>query len=145
MSLSNILYVYFMLHILYRCKKKKNFGELSASWYTLSNAKEFVWNEEHQFSFDKLNDLVVSAAILAHLTPDGFVDLLCFSVLCLLCMCMRLFTCALWSPAGKALISWLSFLVSSFEFVTFPLASWVRCGTCLYRFLILHPYLLCLY
>ena len=35
-------------------------------------------------------------------------DLLCFcSVLCLLCLCARLFICALWSPAGKGLTSWL--------------------------------------
>ena len=26
-----------------------------------------------------------------------------FSVLCLLCLCARLFICALWSPAGKGL------------------------------------------
>ena len=64
-------------------------------------------------------------------------DLLCFcSVLCLLCLCARLFICALWSPTGKGLTSWLSFLVSNCEFVTFPLVSWVRCGTWLYRFLI---------
>ena len=57
-------------------------------------------------------------------------DLLCFcSVLCLLCLCARLFICALWSPAGKGLTSWLSFVVSNCEFVTFPLVSWVRCGT----------------
>ena len=56
-------------------------------------------------------------------------DLLCFSVLCLLCICMRLFICALWSPAGKGLTSWLSFVVSSCEFATFQLVSWVRCGT----------------
>ena len=56
-------------------------------------------------------------------------DLLCFSVLCLLCLCARLFICALWSPAGKGLASWLSFVVSGCEFVTFPLVSWVRCGT----------------
>ena len=57
-------------------------------------------------------------------------DLLCFcSVLCLLCLCARLFLCALWSPAGKGLTSpWLSFVVSNCEFVTFPLVSWVRCG-----------------
>ena len=30
-------------------------------------------------------------------------DLLCVSVLCLLCLCARLFICALWSPAGKEL------------------------------------------
>ena len=34
-----------------------------------------------------------------------FVDLLFFSVLCLLCLCARLFICALWSPAGKGLTS----------------------------------------
>ena len=58
-----------------------------------------------------------------------------FSVLCLLCICARLFICALWSPAGKGLTSWLSFVVSNCEFVTLPLVSWVRCGTLLYRFL----------
>ena len=34
---------------------------------------------------------------------------------------MRLFICALWSPAGKGLTSWLSFVMSNCEFVTFPL------------------------
>ena len=29
---------------------------------------------------------------------------------------------------GKGLTSWLSFVVSYSEFVTFPLVSWVRCG-----------------
>ena len=59
-----------------------------------------------------------------------FLDLLCFgSVLCLLCLCARLFMCALWSTAGKGLTSWPSFVVSNCEFVTFPLVSWVMCGT----------------
>ena len=44
-----------------------------------------------------------------------------FSVLCLPCLCTRLFICALWSPVGKGLTSWLSFVVSYCEFVTFPL------------------------
>ena len=35
------------------------------------------------------------------------------SVLCLLCLCARLFICALWSHAGKGLTSWLSFVVST--------------------------------
>ena len=49
-------------------------------------------------------------------------DFLCFfSVLCLLCLCALLFICALWSPAGKGLTSWLSFVVFNFEFVTFPI------------------------
>ena len=49
-------------------------------------------------------------------------DLLCFcSFLCLLCLCARLFICALWSPAGKRLTSWLSFKVST---VSLSLSHW---------------------
>ena len=50
------------------------------------------------------------------------------SVLFLLCFCRRLFIDALWSPAGKGLNSWLSFVMSNCEVVTLPLVSWVRCG-----------------
>ena len=63
------------------------------------------------------------------------------SVLCLLCLCARLFICALWSPAGKGLTSWLSFVVSNCEFVTYPLVFWVGCGTWLYLLLIFAPLL----
>ena len=49
---------------------------------------------------------------------------------------MRLFIDALWSPAGKGLTSWFSFVMSNCEVVTFQLLSWVRCGAGLYRFLI---------
>ena len=52
-----------------------------------------------------------------------------FSVLCWLCLCARLFICALRSPAEKGLTSWLSFVGSNCEFVTFSLVSWVRFGT----------------
>ena len=50
------------------------------------------------------------------------------------CLVFAMSLCAsvymsLWSPAGKGLTSWLSFLVSNCEFVTFPLVSWVRCGS----------------
>ena len=49
-------------------------------------------------------------------------DILCFcSALCLLCLCARLFICALWSPAGKGLTSWLSFVVSA---VSLSLSHW---------------------
>ena len=49
-------------------------------------------------------------------------DLLCFcSVLCLLYLCAGLFICALWSPAGKGLTSWLSFMVST---VSLSLSHW---------------------
>ena len=46
----------------------------------------------------------------------------------LLCFHARLFVDALWSPAGKRLTSWLSFVMSKCDVVTFPLLSWVRCG-----------------
>ena len=51
------------------------------------------------------------------------------SGVCLLCFRARLFIVALWSPAGKGLTSWLSFLMSYCEFATFLLVSLVRCGT----------------
>ena len=35
------------------------------------------------------------------------------SVLFLLCLCACLFICVLWSPAGKGLTSWLSFVAST--------------------------------
>ena len=44
------------------------------------------------------------------------------------CFHVLLFIDALWSPAGKGLTSWLSFVMSTCEVVTFPLVSWVRCG-----------------
>ena len=50
------------------------------------------------------------------------------SVLFLLCFRVRLFIDALWSPAGKELTSWLSFVMSNCAVVTFPLVSWVRYG-----------------
>ena len=52
-----------------------------------------------------------------------------FSALFLLCFRVRLFICALWSPAWKILTYWLLFVVSNCEFVTIPLVSWVRCVT----------------
>ena len=52
-----------------------------------------------------------------------------FSVLCLLCLCVRLFKSDLWSSAGKGLTSLVSFVVSNCEFVSLPLVSWVRCET----------------
>ena len=49
-------------------------------------------------------------------------------VLFLLCFRARLFIDVLWLPAGKGLTSWLLFLMSYCEVVTFPLVSGVRCG-----------------
>ena len=56
-------------------------------------------------------------------------DLLFFSFLCLLCFFARLFICTLWSPAWKGLTSWLSFVVSYCEFVTFQVVYLARCGS----------------
>ena len=53
---------------------------------------------------------------------------LCYFCLVLLCFHARLLVDALWSLAGKGLTSWLSFVMSNCEVVTFPLVSWVRCG-----------------
>ena len=44
-----------------------------------------------------------------------------FSVLCLLCICVRLFICVLWSHAGKGLTSWLSFMCLT---VSLSLSHW---------------------
>ena len=55
-------------------------------------------------------------------------DNLCHFCLVLRCFHARLFVDALWSPARKGLTSWLSFVMSICEVVTFPLVSGVRCG-----------------
>ena len=44
-----------------------------------------------------------------------------FSFCLVLCLCARLFICALWSPAWKAPTSWLSFVVST---VSLSLSHW---------------------
>ena len=63
-------------------------------------------------------------------------DHLCYFCLVLLWFHVRLFVDALWSSPGKGLTSLLSFVMSNCDVVTFPLASWDRCGASLYRFLI---------
>ena len=80
---------------------------------------ETVSSLNHTFSWASL-----TKRLKQHFSCGSF-----FSVLCLLCLCVGLFICALWSPAGKGLTSWFSFVVSNCGFVTFPLVSWVRCGT----------------
>ena len=54
-------------------------------------------------------------------------DNLSYSCLVLLCFHARLFVDALWSPSGKGLASWLSFVMSNCEFVTFPFLGQVWC------------------
>ena len=54
---------------------------------------------------------------------DSRLDHLCYFYLVLLCFHARLFVDALWSPAGKGLTSWLSFVMCNCDVVTFPLVS----------------------
>ena len=66
-------------------------------------------------------------------------DLLCFcSVLCLLCLCVHLFICALWSPAGKGLTS-LS--LSHWYPGSGVVLDCLFCLFCCFRFLIFAPLL----
>ena len=55
-------------------------------------------------------------------------DYLCYFCLVLLCFHACLFVDALWSPAGKGLTSWLSFVMSNCDVATFPLVFLYRCG-----------------
>ena len=58
----------------------------------------------------------------------SFVDHLCY--LCLVfAMLSRLFIAALWSPEGKGLTSWLSFVMLIVILLHSHLVSWDRCGT----------------
>ena len=54
---------------------------------------------------------------------------MCFFLSCVCYVFVRVCLFALWSFAGKGLTSWLSFVVSNCEFVTFTLVYWVRCCT----------------
>ena len=66
----------------------------------------------------------------------SFLDHLCY--LCLVFVVRsHLFIAALWPPAGKGLTSWLLFVIFIVISLLSHLVSWDRCGTWLYRFLIL--------
>ena len=51
----------------------------------------------------------------------SFLDHLCYFCLVLLCFRARVFIDAMWSPAGKELTSWLTFVFYNCEVETFPL------------------------
>ena len=73
----------------------------------------------------------------------------CGSIVLFIClvsaMPLRLFIAALWSTAGKGLTSRLLFVVFNFVLSLSHVVSWVWCGTWLYRFLILAPFLTFMY
>ena len=71
----------------------------------------------------------------------SFVDLLCFVLSCVCyVLCASVYMCFVVTCWERADL--LGLVCGVFcEFVTFPLVSWVRCGTWLYRFLIFAPLL----
>ena len=91
-----------------------------------------------RWCFDKLNQLSPPVKYFYWPFQGGasFVDHLCYFCLVSLCFHARLFIYALWSPAGKGLTSWLSFVMSNCDVVTFLMVSWVRCCAWLYIFMI---------
>ena len=132
--------------------------EISLSYLVLIKFKNFITDyqkcqclcfENKMYSCYRVefSCLVIQDALLVmyiiHTTyiPRRYFCCGSFFFLCLLCICARLFVCALWSPAWKGLTSWLSFVAYNCEFVTFQLVSLARCGTLLYRFLIFAPLL----
>ena len=99
---------------------------------------------EHHLEFLRLKGASSKIFYWPFQGGTSFVDILCFwSVLFLLCLCARLFICALWSPAGKGLTSWLSFVVSA---VSLSLSHWYPGSSVVLDCIdswSLHPYLLC--
>ena len=80
---------------------------------------------KHRFQKRRLSDTIYMTARNLILTvPRRY--FFCGSFMFLFCLvfamfCARLFICALWSPAGKGLTSWLSFVVST---VSLSLSHW---------------------
>ena len=62
-----------------------------------------------------------SLNLLYHASVFSFVTFVFFLTCVCYALCARLFICALWSPAGKGLTSWLSFVVSA---VSLSLSHW---------------------
>ena len=81
-----------------------------------------LYNTPHYNTDMDISHIVAPNFLSWNLT--SFVDHLCYFCLVLLCILARLFVDALWSPAGKGLTSWLSFVMSNRD-LTFPLVPWV--------------------
>ena len=109
------------------CMKKHSKADVLVSFASLRSAYE---STVETMEYPQVNYNNHGHQSISFIAFYNWIKFLCFcSVLCLLCLCVHLFICALWSSAGKGLTSWLSFVLSNCEFVTFPLVSWVRCGT----------------
>ena len=90
--------------------------------------------EDHnpKWKLNRANWDLFNTLCTGKLIPENFkessdpISDFCGSFMFLFCLvfamfCARLFMCALWSPAGKGLTSWLSFVVSS---VSLSLSHW---------------------
>ena len=80
-------------------------------------------------------------APLNRFKPSSRIFLLTVPRLCFFCGSFILFLSCGYFAFVHGLTSWLSFVMSNCDVVTFQLVSWVRCGTWLYRFLIFAPLL----
>ena len=69
--------------------------------------------DRESFDFKYVSGEIMSNQSLAKDYPTVFTIQGTFFCLVFAMFCARLFICALWSPAGKGLTSWLSFVVSS--------------------------------
>ena len=127
-----------LLHLcarLFICALWSPAGKGLTSWLSF-----VVSNCECNFPIDILGQvwyLIVSIPNLCTLTyfvkVDRYKAVFLFGSFMLFLSCFVMLSCtsvvdALWSPAGKGLTSWLSFVMSNCDVVTFPSVSWVRCG-----------------
>ena len=71
----------------------------------------------------KFYNFIVGKKLTPFQGGASFMDHLCYFCLVLLCFRARLFIDALWSPAGKGLTCWISFVMYNCEVVTFSLVS----------------------
>ena len=83
-----------------------------------------LWRQEMDSIIRPLTDCGERLQYILLTVPRRY--FFCGSFMFLFCLvfamfCARLFICALWSPAGKGLTSWLSFVVSS---VSLSLSHW---------------------
>ena len=128
----------------WNCTYKYIFIELSTEKLVIGFSLWSVCYPRWTYGLEKLNYRLKHFSKYFYWPFQGgapFVDRLCYFCLVLICFHARLFVDALWSPAGKGLASWLSFVMSNCNVVTFPLVSWVRCGVWLYLFLIFSLFL----
>ena len=119
-----------LTNVVFGCQSK---SRLLLQYFYSSNIVFISNRSPYNLSLLMKNKKIFTYLFFVKFETTSFVDLLCFcSVLCLLCFvyffcgsfmflfclvfamfCARLFICASWSPAGKGLTSWLSFVVSS--------------------------------